>query len=235
MQMIGDDYSEMSGGGDETLVRGGVLELAQFGGAGAELSTGLVLTWGERLVFALDHRADPLGARGQAGVMAFTGVGGHLDPGEGWGQAARREALEEANCPVALADSPVTYLCRQDSIPAPIAYKWREPERPLLVWRATFNLRRGPERQRIPVEIITAVFRAAALAHPAPGAEMDTLLVMDQATLLYTYETPRPLTDLQARGATIIGAAPPPQALLAPGGSAYFYAQWLAWQERAAA
>ncbi len=231
MQMTGDDYSEMSGGGDQALVRGGVLELAQFGGAGAELSTGLVLTWGDRLVFALDHRADPLGARGQAGIMAFTGVGGHLDPGEGWGQAVRREALEEANCPVALADSPVTYLCRHDHTPVPIAYRWRELARPLLVWLATFNLRRGPERQRMPVEMVTAVFRAAALARPAPGAEMETLLVMDQEALLYTYEAPRTFADLQARGATIIGAAPQPEALLAPGGSAYFYAQWLAWQE----
>ncbi len=31
-------------------------------------------------------------------------------------------------------------------------------------------------------------------------------------------------------GAQIIGQTLPPETLLAPGGSAYFYAQWLAWQ-----
>ena len=225
-----DDYSDLIGE-MPALVRGDTLELADLGGPGAELSTGLILTWRDKLVFGLDPDAMPLGARGKPGVRAFVGIGGHLDAGESWGQAVEREALEEACCPISLGDSAVTYWCRQDATPRPIAYRWNEPNRPLLVWTATFRLRRGPERQRIPVTIVAAVFRAAALAEPIPCTEIPALLLMDHETLLHTYGAPRPLDELLARGAQIIGEPPAPDMLLAPGGTAYFHAQWLAWQE----
>lgn len=229
--MTDEDYGEMLDEDPPPLVRGATLELAALAGPGAELSTGLILTWRNRLVFALEPRAEPLGAQGLAGVSAFVGIGGHLEPGEGWSEAAKREAIEEANCPVALGDSAVTYLCRQDQPPVPIAYRWDEPVRPLLVWLATFNLRRGPQRQRMPVHFVNAVFRAAALGTPLPGAEVKALLLLDPETLLYAYEQPRTFGELAARGASVIGNAPATDQLLAPGGSAYFYAQWLAWQD----
>ncbi len=224
-----DDYSELTGDVPE-LVRGDTLELADLGGPAAELSTGLILTWRDKLLFALEPAGLPLGAPGRADVLAFTGIGGHLDPGEGWGQAVVREALDEANCAVALGDSAVTYLCRQEHAPRPIAYRWRELQRPLLVWVATFMLPRGPERVRRPVTVVNVVFRAAALCQPAPGAEIPALLALDRETLLYAFTAPRPLAELIGRGAQIIGKAPAPDTLLAPGGSAYFYAQWLEWQ-----
>lgn len=224
-----DDYSELTGDVPE-LIRGNGLDLAELGGPAAELSTGLILTWRDKLVFGLDLRAIPLGARGQAGIVAFTGIGGHLDPGEGWTEAVVREAQEEACVPVALGDSAVTYLCREDAPPRPIAYHWGEPYRPLLVWVATFHLRRGPNRERMPVTMVTAVFRGAALGRPAPSAEISGLLLMDAETLAQAYAAPRPLGELLARGAQVIGPDLPPETLLAPGGSAYFYAQWLGWQ-----
>lgn len=224
-----DDYSELTGD-VPALIRGNGLKLADLGGPDAELSTGLILTWRDKLVFGLDLRAIPLGARGQAGIVAFTGIGGHLDPGEGWTQAVTREALEEACVPISLGDSAVTYLCREDAPPRTIAYHWAEPYRPLLVWIATFNLRRGPNRERMPVTMVNAVFRAAALGRPTPSAEISGLLLLDPDTLAHTYAAPRPLGELLARGAQIIGPDLPPETLLAPGGSAYFYAQWLGWQ-----
>jgi 8-oxo-dGTP pyrophosphatase MutT (NUDIX family) len=207
------------------------LGLADLAGPEAELSTGLILTWREKLVFGLEPRAIPLGAMGQPGIAAFVGIGGHLDPGERWGDAVVREALEEASCPVSLGDSPITYLCRQDRPPRPIAYSWRESNRPLLVWVATFELRRGPDLQRVPVTLVNAVFRAAALGRPAPGAEIQALLLMDQDALLYTYHKPRPFGELLDRGVQLIGNPMPLDTPVAPGGSAYFYAQWLAWQD----
>jgi 8-oxo-dGTP pyrophosphatase MutT (NUDIX family) len=225
-----EEYHELNGETPE-CVHGNTLDLASLGGPGSELSTGLILTWRDRLVFGLEPRAVPLGAMGQTGVAAFVGIGGHLDPGERWVDAVAREAFEEAGCPVSLGDSPVTYLCRQDRPPCPIAYSWGESHRPLLVWVATFDLRRGPDQRRVPVTLVNPVFRAAALSKPAPGAEIQALLLLDQETLLYTYHQPRPLGELLDRGAQLIGNPMPSGTLLAPGGSAYFYAQWLAWQE----
>jgi hypothetical protein len=207
-----------------------VRDLSVLGGPDAELSTGLVLAWQDRLIFGLDLNAVPLGARGTAGVLAFVGIGGHLDPGEGWGQAVMREALEEACCQIELTDSPLTYWCSQNAEPRRVVYRWTEPYRPLLVWTATFHLRRGPLRQRRPVNMVTAVFRADAQCQPQPSAEISALLVMDEATLLHAFATPRPLGELLDCGAQLIGESPGCDTLLAPGGTAYFHAQWLAWQ-----
>ena len=88
-----DEYGELIGDTPE-LVQQGMPDLASLGGPGAELSTGLILTWRDKLVFGLESRAIPLGAVGQPDVAAFVGIGGHLDPGERWADAAVREALE---------------------------------------------------------------------------------------------------------------------------------------------
>lgn len=226
-----DDYSELYGEPSE-LMPNGELELRDLAEPGAELSTGLALIWRRQFVFAIEPRAAALGNRGDAGAVAFVGIGGHLEPGEGWEEAVIREAYEEANCPIAIGDAAVTYLCRADSRPKPLRYRWREPHRPLLMWTATFDLHRGPDAAPTSVTLINAVFRAAALARPSPGAEIAALLVMDPDLLLQTYAAPRPFAELSARGAQLIGDPLAPGALLAPGGSAFFLAQWLAWQER---
>jgi hypothetical protein len=82
----------------------------------------------------------------------------------------------------------------------------------------------------MPITMVNAVFRAAALGRPTPSAEMYGLILVDRETLLHTYAEPRPLGELLALGAEVVGQTLPPETLLAPGGSAYFFAQWLAWQ-----
>jgi len=227
-----DDYSELASEELPKLIRDSDLDIADLGGPDAELSTGLILTWRDQLVFSVEPKARPLGAQGRANTAAFVGIGGHVEIGETWSQAVTREALEETHCPISLGDSTVTYLCRQGQVPRPLAYCWNETYRPLLVWLATFPLRRGPERMRIPTTLVVTVFRAAALGCPAPGAEVEALLLLDQETLLHTYAAPRHLGELLDRGAQIIGRSFDPDTLIAPGGSAYFYAQWLTWQEQ---
>lgn len=220
-----NDYDDMIGE-RPALVSGGAWELEKLAGPAAERSTGLILTWRGRLVFALLMNARPIGVQADQNVSAFVGIGGHLEPGEQWHQAVVREAQEEANCLISLGDSAVTYFCCEGQTPRPISYRWDEPYHPLLVWTATFDLRRGT------VTLLNAVFRAAALTRPTPGAEIKGLLLLDQETLVHAYQAPRPLAELLDRGAQVIGETPPPDTLLAPGGTAYFYGAWLAWQDR---
>ena len=132
-------------------------------------------------------------------MRAFVGIGGHLDEGESWGQAVEREALEEACCPISLGDSAVTYWCRQETTPRPIAYRWNEPNRPLLVWTGHFPAASRAGAPSHPRDYRRRGLRAAALAEPIPCTEIPALLLMDHETLLHTYAAPRPLDELLAR------------------------------------
>jgi 8-oxo-dGTP pyrophosphatase MutT (NUDIX family) len=164
------EHHELIGGTTE-FVRNSNLDLASLGGPGSELSTGLILTWRDKLVFGVEPRAIPLGAMGQPGITAFVGIGGHLDPGERWGDAVVREALEEANCSVSLVDSPVTYLCLQDQTPSPIAHAWASPAP---AGRATRPERPDQQRRHY---LVNAVFRRGARSTGArrdPGAALLT-------------------------------------------------------------
>ncbi len=98
--MFDDDYSEMFDENVPRLVRGDTLELAELGGPGAELSTGLILTWRDRLVFGIESRAEPLGARGQArrrglrGHRRALGAWRRLGGGCDRARPGRRRAVE---------------------------------------------------------------------------------------------------------------------------------------------
>jgi 8-oxo-dGTP pyrophosphatase MutT (NUDIX family) len=219
-----EDYEDLFGEQPELVTSG---EPLSNYGAGRDLSTGLVLTYRKRLVFAVDPAARVTADLASVEDLAFVGVGGHLEPGEEWAQAAVREAREEANCDVQLADSAVTYFCRPHY--APLAAAWRWPsERPLLVWQAPIEVcREGVYR---PVEFLVAVFRAAAMNPPQPAAEIPTLLIMTPEALVATYLKPHLPGELEELGVEVIGSPLPAERRVAPAGSAYFYAQWLSWQ-----
>jgi 8-oxo-dGTP pyrophosphatase MutT (NUDIX family) len=227
-----DDYSELSGFDDEPAFAGGhTLDPASLGGPGAELSTGLVLTWQNRLVFGIMSRHLAAAAAGQSDNLPFIAIGGHLQAGEGWCAAAQREAHEEAGCDVSLGDSPLTYLCQADQVPTPVALDWHEPYRPLLIWVASITLQRAGDAAPHPVTMVNAVFRAAALDRPFPADDMATLLLVDWETLRDLHVAPRSWAALTARGARVIGQELPEDSLLVPHGSAFYLGQWLAWQD----
>ena len=76
-----DDYSEVIGE-MPARVRGGIVDLAELGGPKAALTTGLILMWRDRRVFAytqctflLEPPAVPLGAQGRDDITAFVGIG----------------------------------------------------------------------------------------------------------------------------------------------------------------
>lgn len=205
------------------------MKIEQLGPPDADHSTGLVLQWRDWLTFALEPR-DHWRDEGHTQLARFVGIGGHLEPGETWVQAVRREALEETNLAVSLVSPERTYLLRDNGSVEDItvALDWPDPPRPCFIWSAVYRFGRPPnERTR---HFVNAVFCAVAPddAEPCPAAEMPAIIALTEGQLRRTAVAPVSLGDLLTGGATVWASKPIPRStLLAPGGSAQWYAALL--------
>jgi 8-oxo-dGTP pyrophosphatase MutT (NUDIX family) len=205
------------------------VKIEQLGPPEADHSTGLVLHWQGRLLFAVEscnHWRD----KGVTQLAQFVGIGGHLEPGETWAQAVRREALEESSLAVTLLSPERTYLLRDDCAVEDVtaALEWPDPPRPYFIWSAAYRFGRPPnERTR---HFVNAVFLAAAPdnVEARPAAEVPAIVVLTEAQLRRTSASPIPLADLLAEEALVWESEPIPHSLLlTPGGSAQWYAALL--------
>ena len=202
------------------------MRIEQLGPADADHSTGLILRWRDRLLFAIEpirqwHDGD------DEPLTRFVGIGGHLEPGETWGEAVRREAIEEASLHVSLCQPERTYLLREGDRAQDItlALEWPDPPRPLFIWSAHFFFGRPPNEHAR--HFVNAVFLADVpdAANPCPTAEMPAVLALSEAQLLQAAVRPVLLSDLMAGGAILWESeAIPRAARLIPGGSAQWYA-----------
>jgi 8-oxo-dGTP pyrophosphatase MutT (NUDIX family) len=209
------------------------MRIEQLGPPNSEHSTGLILRWRDRLLFAVApiHQWQD-GSDGP--VARFVGIGGHLEPGETWTEAVRREALEEAALQVSLQRPERTYVLREGDAPQDItsSLEWRDPPRPFFVWSAQFRFGRPPNQHVR--HFVNAVFKASVPddARPCPVGEMPALLVISEGQLRRAAASPVVLGDLLAEGATIWQSEAIPRALqLTPAGSAQWYAVLLAYLE----
>lgn len=208
--------------------------IEQLGPSDADHSTGLVLRWRDRLLFAVEPRA---GWRDKGGTQLarFVGIGGHLEPGETWAEAVRREALEESGLAVTLLSPESTYLLRDDGTIEDITavLDWPDPQRPCFIWSAVYRFGRPPNEQAR--HFVNAVLLAAAPddAEPRPAAEIPAILALTKAQLRRAAVHPISLADLLAEGATLWESEPLSRStLMAPGGSAQWYAALLAHQSK---
>jgi 8-oxo-dGTP pyrophosphatase MutT (NUDIX family) len=207
-------------------MRGTKMRIEQLGPPDADHSTGLILHWRDWLLFAVEpiHQWRD----GKDGPLArFVGIGGHLEPGETWAEAVRREAMEEAGLDVSLHSPEKTYLLRDGGSIEDISLTldWPIAPRPLFIWSARFRFGRPPdERVR---HFVNAVFVATGSddARPHPAAEMPAILAVTEAQLCQAAGHPISLGDLLAQGAAIWEASPLPRPTqMTPGGSAQWYA-----------
>jgi 8-oxo-dGTP pyrophosphatase MutT (NUDIX family) len=205
------------------------MRIEQLGPSCADHSTGLILHWRDRLLFAIvpiHQWQDVPDGR----VARFVGIGGHLEPGETWTEAVRREALEEADLRVSLRFPRRTYLLRDDDKIQDISetLEWWPPPPPLFIWSAQFRFGHPPnERAR---HFVNAVFlgKVPDDARPNPAAEMPAILAVSEAQLRQTAGRPVTLDDLLAGGATLWESETIPRSVwLSPGGSAQWYATLL--------
>ena len=207
------------------------MRIEQLGPPDADHSTGLILRWQERLLFAV--LPAHLWQDTERGVLAhFVGVGGHLEAGERWDEAVRREAQEEAGVEIELLSPAETWLLRDDGtvrdITAELPWPDADAPRPLLIWSAT--LRVGDPANVQARHYINAVFEATLCddQEPYPAAEMQGILAITESQLHQAASEPVPLGTLLSGGARIWTSTPVPHTtLMAPRGTAQWYDRWL--------
>jgi 8-oxo-dGTP pyrophosphatase MutT (NUDIX family) len=205
------------------------MRIEQLGPPDADHSTGLILRWRDRLLFALEPRRNWRDREGTL-LARFVGIGGHLEAGETWVQAVRREAREEADLDVTLLSPETTTLLLGDGTIQDIsaALDWSIPPRPLFIWSARFRFGRPPnEWER---HFVNAVFLAAVPdeAEPRPAAEMEAILAITGGQLCRAARQPVFLGTLLDGGTTVWTSFPIPRStLVTPGGTAQWYATLL--------
>ena len=159
-------------------------------------------------------------------LVRFVGIGGHVEPGESWGEAALREAREEAGLEVSLVAPEATYLLDDDGTVTDIStmLDWPDCPRPWFIWSVDQGLGRVPQEHAF--HLLTAAFAAVVPddVEPRPLAEMPAIVAVSEAHLRRGAGQPVCLGDLLADGAHIWeSTAIPRPALLVPAGSAQGY------------
>jgi 8-oxo-dGTP pyrophosphatase MutT (NUDIX family) len=205
------------------------MRIEQLGPPDADHSTGLILHWRGRLLFAVLPAYQWLDAA-EGKLAHFVGIGGHLEAGEDWGQAVRREAQEEAGVEIDLQAPAETWLLRDDDAPQDITadLSWPDAPRPLFIWSAAFRF--GPPSDEQVRHFVNAVFEATLPddVEPHPAAEMPAILALSEAQLHQAAIHPIPLKALLEDGARIWTSTPFPYTILvAPRGTAQWYTVWL--------
>jgi 8-oxo-dGTP pyrophosphatase MutT (NUDIX family) len=211
------------------------MRIEELGPPGADHSTGLILHWRGRLLFAIApvHQWHD----GPGGPLArLLGIGGHLEPGETWAEAVCREAREEASLDVSLCAPDSTYLLLEGSTVQDITSRlaWDAPPRPLFVWSARFRFGRPPHEQER--YFVNAVFEAKVPddTEPRPAAEIPAILALEARQLREAAIDAPTLGDLLAEGAMLWTSKELPRRVrLLPGGSAQWYVVLLQYLESA--
>jgi len=205
------------------------MRIEQLGPPDADHSTGLILHWRGQLLFALEPthywKEDAEGK-----LARFVGIGGHLEPGETWGEAVRREALEEADIRASLCWPEKTYLLQDGGVVQDVTsvLEWPDPPRPCFVWSAQFRFGRPPNEHLR--HFVNAVFEATVPddVQPRPAAEMQAILALSEAQLRQAANQPLRLDELLRGGARLWEVETIPRsARLHPAGSALWYLKLL--------
>lgn len=157
----------------------------------------------------------------------MVGIGGGQEAGETLLQTIAREAREEANAGIAVADAAYTIWidAAEQAERRDLAEALGGEAAPLLIWQRRITLRRddGTPYER---DYINPVYEADFLEQPRPGAEVPGLLFTDVNDFLALAERPQALGTLPCQGITYLGRSLPADAVIELQGSAFYLAKY---------
>lgn len=181
---------------------------------GGRVSTGLLGWYGDRLVWAVGQRRYWREDKDRV-LVPLIGIGGGQEGEESLIEAVRREAMEEANAPIALIGARRTVWARggNEASVVDLGAELAGEPAPVLIWQQRVRMI-GDDGVARELDHICPVYEAVFGAEPSPGAEIPALVFAYPEQTLALGAAPAPLEAFLAGGACRGGSPPPREALL---------------------
>lgn len=173
-----------------------------FAPADVEAGTGLALQdeIGRYIFFLAGqrHRCPP-------GTLFYAGIGGHLEPGEGWLECVHREAREETGVDVVVYSSEYTWYLPQNG--SPILVSVPDEPTPLALYEMIH-----PPNSPLAGEIYRIVIYRGKLCETPRNLPVDELrgvIALTEEQVIRAADEKPPLEQLLATGAALLIEAEP--------------------------
>lgn len=195
---------------------------------GCRVSTGLLVSWENRLCFAMSQPHYWEKTEDGKTIIHCIGIGGGLEENETFTQAVTREAMEEAQSPINLIEPQEgkTLYWGPDQPWTWLKGNWADSSvSPLFLWQKEWIIRK-PNQKPYMRRWFTPVYLAEFLHEPKPSME-NLAIVQVPRSLFPELLKPIPLTEAKERGLLINGHHLPPEeeTMIGLSGSAFYTAQ----------
>ncbi len=195
---------------------------------GCRISTGLLVSWEDRLCFALSQPHYWEKSADGSTIIHCIGIGGGLEEDENFTQAVCREAVEEAQSPIRLIEPrrEETLYWGPDRQLTWLKGGWADSTvSPLFLWQKEWVVRK-PNQEPYMRRWFTPVYLAEFLNEPKPSME-NLAIVQVPRKLFPELLKPMPLTKAKQKGLLIYGHDLPAEAetMIGLSGSAFYTAQ----------
>jgi len=186
----------------------------------SEKGTGLILEYRDLYLFQVSgrkHRTEP-------GERFFAGIGGHCEEGEGFIQAAKREAVEETGKTVELIHSARTYIVQSNGgvdetieLPSPA---------PRMIYKMLDRRKSLPEKGPYFIACFNAYFTDDTPFRLDPE-EVSALIALPEELLCESLERKIGLEEILSSGGVVVAGSLKSGTMLFPLGTAVALANLL--------
>jgi len=202
--------------------------LSNLATEGCRISTGLLVSWENRLCFALSQPQYWEKTTEGKTIIHCIGIGGGLEQFENFTQAVSREALEEAQSEIRLLEPPQgrTLYWGPDQQLTWLNDTWSDSRvSPLFLWQKEWIIRK-PNQEPYFRRWFTPVYLAEFLMKPQPSME-NLAIIQVPHSLFPKLLNPMPLAEAKLEGLLICGHHLPAEeeTMIGLSGSAFYTAQ----------